>query len=44
MYTLIMIVVGTLAGRHQYFRRQTLKMLGRFYPGLHKKFPSKFAP
>lgn len=36
IYTVILLTVGTVAGRHSFFAKQAVKMLGRF--GLRKDF------
>ena len=37
IYSMILITVGTLSGRHLYFARMTQKMLGRFVPSSQAK-------
>ena len=41
IYSLILITIGTLSGRHLYFARMTQKLLGRFVPT--KKAKEKIA-
>ena len=35
IYTVILLTIGTLAGRHSFFAKQAVKMMGRF--GLRKE-------
>lgn len=37
IYSMILITIGTLSGRHLYFARMTQKLLGRFVPSTAAK-------
>ena len=37
IYSMILITIGTLSGRHVYFARTTQKLLGRFVPSTAAK-------